>query len=53
MTFSKPISSVGKGQLRCFKCRAVCAMKDGNWHDYKNQQVFLCKTCGKAEKALS
>ncbi len=51
MMFSRPVSTVGKGQLRCFQCRQAIQMKDGKWHDHKNQQVFLCRTCEKAHRA--
>jgi hypothetical protein len=48
MYYSKPQSTVGKGQMRCFQCRQAYLMKDGNWVDHKNQQVFLCKSCEKS-----
>ena len=50
MIFSKPSSSVVKGQLRCFQCRVACGLKDGDWCDYKNQQVFLCIKCQQTKR---
>lgn len=47
MILSKPLSAIGKGQVRCFQCRLACLMKDGGWHDHKSQQVFLCRSCEK------
>jgi hypothetical protein len=40
-TTARPI----KGMLKCFQCRQACSNKEGNWHDRRNQQVFLCKAC--------
>jgi hypothetical protein len=34
-----------KGQMKCFKCRASCLSKDGEWQNLEHQQVFLCKIC--------
>ena len=48
MIFSKPLPRIGKGQLRCFQCHQIYQAKEGNWHDHKSQQVFLCKTCERA-----
>lgn len=49
MNFSKAPSTVPKGHLRCFQCRQTCLMKNGDWHNRDNQQVFLCKGCDKAQ----
>ncbi len=43
-------SALGKGQLRCFQCKRACPIKDGNWHTHGSQQVFLCKSCEKAQQ---
>ncbi len=37
----------GKGQFKCFHCRQIFAMKDGDWVDWDSMQVHLCRTCEK------
>lgn len=48
MKFTTPTPRVSKGQLRCYNCRRALQMKEGDWRERGNQQVFLCKTCDKA-----
>ncbi len=43
-------STLGRGQLRCFKCRKTCQGKDGTWRDQNHQQVFVCKACEATER---
>ncbi|MCM2322152.1 MAG: hypothetical protein NDJ90_02715 [Oligoflexia bacterium] len=35
----------GKNQFKCFHCRQVFANKDGDWFDWDQMQVHLCKGC--------
>ena len=42
--------SAPKGQIKCFRCRAVTRSRDGAWHDLENRQVFLCLSCGNAAR---
>ena len=46
MRYQKRGRSGTKLQMKCHKCRSECAPKDGDWHDSKEGQVFLCRTCG-------
>ncbi|HUP56447.1 MAG TPA: hypothetical protein VM598_03275 [Bdellovibrionota bacterium] len=41
----RPASPRSKGQMKCFRCRQSCAVRDGHWHMHENQQVFLCRAC--------
>jgi hypothetical protein len=50
MKFPTPTHRVAKGQLKCFDCRRSLVMKEGNWYDRGNQQVFLCHSCVKAQQ---
>jgi hypothetical protein len=38
---------VGRNQFRCFHCRLIFAQKDGDWFDWDQMQVHLCRTCDK------
>ena len=38
---------VGKGQFRCFRCRKVYAMRDGDWFHWQSMEVHLCVPCDK------
>jgi hypothetical protein len=38
---------VGRNQFKCFHCRLVFAQKDGDWHNWDQMQVHLCRTCDK------
>jgi hypothetical protein len=31
--------------MKCHDCRQDCLPKDGDWHDSKDGQIFLCRTC--------
>lgn len=35
-----------KLQMKCHQCRLEVQPKDGDWHDGKEGQVFLCHSCG-------
>lgn len=37
----------GKNQFKCFYCRNIFDRKDGDWFNWKEMQVHLCKTCEK------
>lgn len=43
----QPLASLGRGQFRCFRCRKVFPMKDGDWHHWKAMEVHLCVACDK------
>ncbi|MGZ3704022.1 MAG: hypothetical protein ACXWSD_20020, partial [Bdellovibrionota bacterium] len=45
MKFQKRGRLGTKLQMKCHKCRAETAPKDGDWHDSQAGQVFLCRTC--------
>ncbi|MGZ6311263.1 MAG: hypothetical protein ACXWPM_01415 [Bdellovibrionota bacterium] len=38
----------GKNQFRCFHCRNVFANRDGDWFNWDQMQVHLCRKCDKA-----
>ena len=40
-----------KGHFKCFHCRKLFQMKDGDWHVWESMQVHLCKGCEKTTKA--
>ena len=40
---------LGKGQMRCYRCRNAVPLKDGDWHNLQLQQVFLCNRCAREE----
>jgi hypothetical protein len=40
-------TTIGRNQFKCFQCRLVFAQKDGNWFDWDDMQVHLCKSCEK------
>jgi hypothetical protein len=46
MKFQKRGRTGTKLQMKCHKCRGECPPKDGDWHDSKEGQIFLCKPCG-------
>jgi hypothetical protein len=37
----------GRGQFKCFQCRKIFQMKDGDWHLWKSMEVHLCLQCEK------
>jgi|GEM_PF-3164540 len=34
-----------KNQFRCFHCREACASRDGDWVNWDQMQVHLCRKC--------
>ncbi len=46
MKFQKRGRLGTKLQMKCFRCRTECEPKNGDWHDGKEGQVFLCHNCG-------
>jgi hypothetical protein len=42
-----PLATLAKGQFRCFRCRGVFMMKDGDWYHWKAMEVHLCNSCDK------
>jgi hypothetical protein len=38
---------VGRNQFRCFHCRLIFAQRDGEWFDWNQMQVHLCRSCDK------
>ncbi len=47
----------GKNEFKCFHCREIRAKRDGDWVDWGNMQVHLCRTCdrdtaGKAPRVV-
>ncbi len=51
MTTANPpaprVSSIGKNQFKCFHCRHLFNKKDGQWMNWEQMQVMLCKDCDK------
>jgi hypothetical protein len=45
MRFQKRGRLGTKLQMKCHKCRSETSPKDGDWHDSKEGQVFLCRVC--------
>jgi hypothetical protein len=43
----RSLAPIGKGQFRCFRCRSVFAVKDGDWHHWNSMEVHLCLACEK------
>jgi hypothetical protein len=43
----QPLAALAKGQFRCFRCRKVYMMKDGDWHHWQSMEVHLCRGCDK------
>jgi hypothetical protein len=41
-------AKAGKNQFKCFVCRGIHPNKDGNWHDWEQMQVHLCRACDKS-----
>ena len=39
-----------RGQFKCFHCRQLFPMKEGDWHTWNSMEVHLCKACNKATK---
>ena len=50
MKFATQPIRAAKGRLRCFDCRKPLSMKEGDWHERGNQQVFLCHPCNKVHQ---
>ncbi|MEK6577903.1 MAG: hypothetical protein AABZ55_01635, partial [Bdellovibrionota bacterium] len=47
--YSAPVArQTPRGQLKCFQCRKAFPSKEGDWLNWKNMQVFLCKICDRA-----
>jgi hypothetical protein len=42
---SNPESKPGKGQFKCFQCRRIFSMKDGDWYFWNTMEVHLCISC--------
>ena len=38
---------LGKNQFKCYHCRLVFSTKDGDWFDWEQMQVHLCRSCAK------
>ncbi len=38
---------VGRNQFKCFHCRLIFAQRDGDWFNWDQIQVHLCKKCDK------
>ncbi len=36
-----------KNQFKCFCCRLVFSQRDGDWFDWDQMQVHLCRSCDK------
>lgn len=41
---------IPKGSFKCFHCRKLFAMKDGEWRHWGSMEVHLCKGCDKSTK---
>jgi hypothetical protein len=39
------VAKLTKNQFKCFYCRSVFAQRDGDWIDWNQMQVHLCKSC--------
>jgi hypothetical protein len=37
----------GKGQFRCYSCRNIYPMKEGDWFEWSEMEVHLCRDCQK------
>ena len=40
-----PLAPLAKGQFRCFRCRGVFLMREGDWFAWNSMEVHLCKGC--------
>ncbi len=38
-------SKLGKNQFKCFHCRLIFAQRDGDWVNWDQMQVHLCRGC--------
>ncbi|MBC7692719.1 MAG: hypothetical protein H7222_13235 [Methylotenera sp.] len=47
-TVEKTEPKAGKNQFKCFVCRNIFANKDGDWFNWDQMQVHLCRTCEKS-----
>jgi len=39
-----------KGQFKCYSCRKIYPNRDGDWHNWEQMQVHLCRNCEKTTK---
>ncbi len=44
------VKAAGKNQFKCYNCRLVFANKEGDWHNWDQMQVHLCRDCDKTTK---
>jgi hypothetical protein len=40
-------SKLSKNQFKCYYCRHIFAMKEGDWFQWETMQVHLCRACEK------
>lgn len=40
-------TKLSKNQFKCFQCRMIFAQRDGDWVNWENMQVHLCRRCDK------
>lgn len=45
MKFQKRQRLGTKLLMKCHQCRVDCQPKNGDWHDAKDGQIFLCRDC--------
>lgn len=39
-----------KGQFKCFCCRKLFPMREGNWFQWKTMEVHLCLGCDRTTR---
>ncbi|HUP56677.1 MAG TPA: hypothetical protein VM598_04435 [Bdellovibrionota bacterium] len=42
-----PTTKLARNQFKCFQCRKVFAQRDGDWINWNQMQVHLCRGCDK------
>jgi hypothetical protein len=47
-----PLAPLAKGQFRCFRCRNIFLMKDGDWFHWNAMEVHLCTPCDKQTRSV-
>ena len=42
------VGKAGRGQFRCYQCRQIFQMKEGDWHPWNTMEVHLCQACDRS-----